>query len=99
LSGWEVFGWGLFGGFLAEFAAVSVHRRKDRRKWPAEFRLWTYWAVGAVWIVLGGVFAYLYSTSGGVTLNPLLAVNVGATAPLIAEQLARSLKPALDDAG
>ena len=91
MTGSASFWFGVLGGLITEFVGVSRHRVDAGKEWPQHLRSAGYWAMGAGWILLGGVFAWLYQGQGGVQLSRLLAVNIGATAPLLAEQLARTL--------
>jgi hypothetical protein len=87
------FWYGCLGGVVAEFmAAASVRRldKKDRPRWVTSRFYWA-WAPG--FVALGGVIAWLYSSTHGVSINPLLAANIGATAPLIVEQWTRAGLP------
>lgn len=80
---------GLFGGLIAELASVNQHRRTLPGNRPGEWGTKLYWWLGGAWVAVGGVLAALW------TLMPpgvgvIVAINVGASAPLIVERL---LKP------
>ena len=78
MSGIEAFSWGLFGGFIAE--ALTWY--KDRRN-PTTALPWRkYWFTTVIMIFIGGGLVLMYLRSGA-GLNPILCVNIGATAPLI----------------
>ena len=83
------------GGAIAEFVSIAQHRKKAWKDWPKYVRRLSYWLVAIGNVALGGFFAYLYNKTEGVQLNQLLAVNIGATAPLIAEGLVRGSVPKL----
>ena len=79
----------LFAGFgglaiklleLAELPKVPKSERPD-------FKDIVYWIPFAVMPLLGGGLAYMYVMSG-VALQPVLAVNVGVSAPLILRAMA-----------
>ncbi len=78
----EGFGWGVFGGFLAELLGLFKLRHEAPGTFPEWLKSPFYWGVTVVMILAGGglVVAYLKSQF---TLNALLAVNIGASAPLI----------------
>lgn len=79
----EAFLYGLLGGFAAEILGLFKLRRAGA---PQYVRSIFYWVVTLAMIALGGGVAWLYIKSE-IDLTPLLAVNVGAAAPLILGQL------------
>jgi hypothetical protein len=87
LSGfWPVFLVGCFGGALAELIKWYSMRESDNL--PRYAKLLRYWLITAGIVICGGVLATLYGTT---RVNALLAVNIGASAPLIISSLARTL--------
>ena len=82
MTDWTVFLVG-FGGALAmnlvQLAELANVPRPDR---PDTFRDPYYVVRFIVYPVVGGGLAYIYHSSG-TTLSPILAVNVGVSAPLI----------------
>jgi len=74
--------YGMGGGLAAELVGFWKLRHTSRSELPEYLRSWFYWGVTLPMIGLGGGLAWLYSTSD-VSLNPILAVNIGASAPLI----------------
>ena len=78
----EAFWYGIVGGFLAELFSLWKLRRELKKGLPPYLRSWFYWLMTGLMIGSGGVVALVYVQSG-VSLSPLLAVNVGACAPLI----------------
>jgi hypothetical protein len=77
--GWvEAGGWGLFGACLPELLALYRSRSKKRMASPSI----VYWSITLVMIAAGGGITIAYFRSG-FDLNPLLALNIGASAPLI----------------
>lgn len=91
MSPYETIFWGVFGGFAAE-ALVWFGIRHLR---PAEYPFWVrsplYYLIAAVMIAIGGIVALAYARSGA-TLNALLALQIGASTPLILRK-ARDLVP------
>lgn len=65
---------------LAELPKIPVAQRPD-------FKDWVYWVPFIVMPILGGGLAYMYVMSG-IALKPILAVNVGVSAPLILRAMA-----------
>lgn len=65
---------------LAELPKVPASQRPD-------FKDIIYWVPFVVMPILGGGLAYMYVMSG-IVLKPILAVNVGVSAPLILRAMA-----------
>lgn len=84
----EAFSWGIFGGFIAE--ALTWY--KDRRN-PATAYPWRkYWVATIIMIGIGGGLVLMYLRSGA-GLNPILCVNIGASAPLIIGAMVAATPP------
>ena len=98
---WGTFLWALGGGLAAEalrwWRLVQNHRSGKSLNLPAYARSPFYWALTAVIVLAGGMLAVAYVASGQ-RLSAVLAVNIGASAPLIIQGLAASA-PALAGAG
>ena len=90
---WGVVGWACFGGFIAEF--LRWYGLRDSPDLPAYRTSVFYWIMTVVMIAAGGVLAVLYKVAPE---NPVLAVNIGASAPLILKALA-STAPKLPEPG
>jgi predicted cobalt transporter CbtA len=82
----EGFLWGLAGGFLAELLGLFRLRHHDPGRLPRWLQSPFYWIVTAFMILAGGLLVLVYMKSG-IAVAPVLAVNVGASAPLIIGQL------------
>lgn len=72
--------YGLIGGALPEF--LAVYRRRDAPQKSEKFKRWSWWLPTLGMIAAGGGLAVVYVESGN-SLNPFLAINVGASTPLI----------------
>lgn len=70
---------GIAGGALAEL--VRWYKLRESPNLPVYIRSPLYWTVTILMIFAGGFVAYVYGEIG--PLNALLAVNVGASTPLI----------------
>jgi hypothetical protein len=74
------------GGFalnllqLMELSKIPKERRPD-------FKDWLYWLPYIGWPFLGASLAFVYSASA-IELKPIVAFNVGLSAPLIIRSLA-----------
>ncbi len=82
----------VFGGFgmnLLRLAELSNIPRPDR---PETFKDPLYLVQFFLIPFLGGGLAYAYYASG-VTFNPILAINIGVSAPLIFKSFASTLPP------
>ena len=82
---WQVFLVGCFGGALAEL--IKWYGMRESPNLPSYVKSLRYWLITASVVLCGGVLATLYGTT---SVNALLAVNIGASAPLIISSLARS---------
>ena len=82
---------GVAGGAAVE-ALKWFHKREELHKGLPEYATrWPYWAATIVMISLGGLLAFAYQASDGVQLSPILALNIGASAPLIFSTLAQQI--------
>ncbi len=77
----ELIIWGLFGGLLAELAGLFEISRTAPDDRPYWVRSPFYWIVAAVKVLAGGIVVLAYDRSG-MSLNAIVAMNVGASAPL-----------------
>lgn len=86
LSGfWPVFLAGSFGGALAELA--KWYGMRENKNMPTYVRSVVYWATTAAMVLCGGLMASLY---GFQRVTAVLAMNVGASAPLIIASFAKA---------
>lgn len=74
--------YGVGGGMGAELLGLFRLRRRSPSQLPRWLTSRFYWVVTVSMIVAGGGLAVVYVASG-VGLTPILAINVGASAPLI----------------
>jgi len=89
----EGFLYGVLGGFLAELLGLFRLRQQAPGTLPLWLKSWFYWFVTVLMMLAGGVLVVIYLQSG-IAIQPILAVNVGASAPLIIGSLV-SQTPAL----
>ena len=85
---------GVLGGLLAELFSLSKLRYRPKTELPPWITSVWYWIITALLIVSSGALIGIYLGSG-VTMTPLLAVNIGASVPLILESLV-SQAPAIE---
>lgn len=78
----EGFLYGLLGGFFAELLGLFALRQQSPATLPQFLKSRFYWFVTVAMTVAGGGLVAVYVKSG-MLLNPLVALNVGASAPLI----------------
>ncbi|PYU90083.1 MAG: hypothetical protein DMG25_17795 [Acidobacteria bacterium] len=83
----RVFGFALFGGFAVNFLRLFDLLHLPRGQRPETVRDWLYVTQFLVLPILGGGLAYAYQASG-TSLSPILAVNIGASAPAILKSFA-----------
>ena len=87
LSGfWQVFAAGCFGGILAEVVKWFNYREKHRM--PVYSRHARYWIITVAMALCAGAFSTLYGVG---SVNALLAVHIGASAPLIISSFAKTI--------
>lgn len=90
MSPLDTFLWGLFGGVGAEVSVVFALRHNGPKDFPHWLKSPVYYIVSVVMIVAGGLIALAYAGSA-TTLNPILAIQIGASAPLIFRKLSETL--------
>jgi len=83
------FWFGLAGGVFAEILGLWKMRQVAPQELPHYLKSAFYWLMTLAMIAVGGIVAFVYVKSG-IALSPLLAVNVGASAPLIIGSLTAS---------
>ena len=88
---WFEFGLGLAGGFAVETMKWFRIREQLHEGLPEYATSWPYWAATGVMIGLGGVLALAYQASEDVQLSPILAINIGVSAPLLLSTLAQQV--------
>lgn len=91
----EYFLYGVFGGFLAELLGLYKLRTQAPGAFPSYFRSKLYWFVTIPMILVGGCLVVIYNKSG-LDLKPIIAVNIGASAPLILGTLVQTTPPKID---
>jgi hypothetical protein len=81
------------GAVFAEipgYLKLKQEWEKDRDhppEWPAYFRSKKYWGITVLLVLAGGGWVDIWSSEHVIT--PLLAINLGATAPLAIESISR----------
>ncbi len=87
------------GGFAVNVLQLLEYAKRPKSERP-DFRDVLFWVPYGVWPILGGILAYAYVTSG-IELKPILALNVGLSAPLIFRAMmgANPMKPSVIDPG
>jgi len=78
----EGFLFGVLGGLFGELLSLFKLRHQPVNLLPLWVKSVWYWVVTGLMIVSGGILVVIYIESN-VTVAPILAVNLGASAPLI----------------
>jgi hypothetical protein len=73
---------GFLGGFLVEILSVYKIRRLPPQKRPDWIYSFFYWFWSFAMMLSGGALVVVYIASN-VSVTPILALNIGASAPLI----------------
>jgi hypothetical protein len=81
------FFWG-FGGGVAVEVALLYQSYLQPSAWPERYEKIGFWCVRLALAVIAGFLAVGYGVQ-----SPILAANIGASAPLILKTLAEGLKP------
>ncbi len=82
--------YGLLGGALAEL--LGWYKLRQEEKLPPWTKSKFYWIMTLLMVGAGGGLVIVYLQSG-IDLKPILAVNVGASAPLILGSLVAPALP------
>ena len=88
---------GLAGGVAAEMLQWFKVRKELHRGIPDWARHWPYWVITVAMVGFGGLLVFIYQASK-VEISPIIAFNIGASAPLILETLIGQVPQAEDDA-
>ena len=88
---------GLAGGAAAEILQWFRLRKELHRGVPDWARHWLYWLITLVMVGFGGLLVFIYQASN-VEISPIIAFNIGASAPLILETLIGQAPQARRDA-
>lgn len=91
----EYFLYGIFGGLLAELLGLYKLRTQAPVAFPSYLRSGFYWLVTIGMILAAGCLVWIYDKSG-LALKPLIAVNIGASAPLIIGSLVQTKPPEIN---
>jgi hypothetical protein len=83
---------GVFGGALAELLQWVRIKRELHRGLPDWSRSTTYWIITTLMALAGGVLVVAYKGSG-TTMNSILAINIGASAPLLLSKFVEKIPP------
>lgn len=88
----DVLALGFFGGLIGEFVGLYDLRERAREEWPTYYKHVSFWALTLGMALIGGVLAAVYNDSK--ELSAIVAVNIGASAPIVVRQLRRT-QPAI----
>ena len=81
-----IFTYAAAGSVAVEVIAWARAYDELPHEMPARYRMWTFWFSRLTLAILAGLLALAYEIN-----KPLLAINVGASAPLLYRALARGL--------
>ena len=82
---------GLAGGAAAELLKWYGIRESLHEGLPDYAKTVAYWLVTAAMVGAGGLLVFVHQASADIKLSPLLALNIGASAPLILGALAKQI--------
>lgn len=78
----------IFGGFMINILQLIEYAKLPKAKRP-DFKDVLFYVPYIAWPISGGMLAFAYQASG-IVLSPILALNVGLSAPLIIRAMAES---------
>lgn len=84
----KIFLCGIFGGFLGEL--LKWYRIRTNEKLPHYSKSPFYWLITILIIISGGVITILYGVD---KMNAMMAVNIGLSAPLLIQNISKSVIP------
>lgn len=84
----EGFIYGLAGGVSAEVSGLFKIRKIVGGSCPDYMKSYSYWVITILMALVGGGLVSVYIASG-IEFKPILALNIGATAPLFFEAIVR----------
>ena len=84
--------WGVCGGLLGNVIRLLRIANMPPEKRPLIFEDPWWWFQFVVLALLGGFFVHLYLVSN-LHLNAILAVNIGASSPIIAQNFVSNVPP------
>lgn len=84
---WPIILYAIVGGIVAELITIHKLESKHFNDWPVKYKYPSFWIIKFFMILTGGFLAQVYIASG-TTLTPILAVNIGMTAPMILGNMA-----------
>lgn len=77
----------MFGAFAIKLLELAELHKLAKLQRP-DLKDWLYWLPFVVMPFLGGGLAFMY-TQSSIELKPILAVNIGVSAPLILRAMAQ----------
>lgn len=82
----------VFGGLAMNIFRLTEMANTPRAERPPTFRDPLFCVQFFLLPLIGGGLAYAYQASG-ITFNPILAINIGVSAPLILKTFANTVPP------
>lgn len=84
----ETFIWGFLGSLAIEIVNIYQVFQDENPKMPSRYKSYLFWFVRLMLAIIAGGLAMAYKID-----NAILAVNIGASTPLILQALAKGIQP------
>lgn len=88
MSLFETFMWGFSGSIAVEIANIYQVFQDENSKMPSRYKSFWFWCVRLILAIIAGGLAMAYKID-----SPILAANIGASAPLILQALSQGVRP------
>ncbi len=86
MPAWQAFAWGCGGSIAIELVSILQIYHREPIVVPSKYRRVGFWVVRLLVVLASGGAAVAYKID-----NPVLAINIGASAPLIFQSLAKGI--------
>lgn len=84
----DTFVYGVFGSAIVEVVSAWHYTNNDGAgDLPPKYKRFSFWLIRVILAIMAGLLAEAY----GIKSNPILAINIGASTPLIVKALGENI--------